>query len=148
MEMLIKSPCPSKQHVGALIISPTRELASQIKEVVDMFARHLEHPTSVLLLTGGTNPQEDVDRLRKDGCNIIVATPGRLWDVFRRLPDLSGLVRGLEVLVLDEADRLLALGFREKLTEILGRLPKQRRTVCYEFDGKLSSWASASHLIS
>ena len=81
--MLLRNPCKTKQHVGAIIVSPTRELASQIFDVVEIFARHVGNNTATLLLTGGTSPQADMDKIKSHGCNIIVATPGRLWDLFR-----------------------------------------------------------------
>eukprot|EP00047_Mylnosiga_fluctuans_P003973 m.232036 g.232036 ORF g.232036 m.232036 type:complete len:609 (-) comp12292_c0_seq1:34-1860(-) len=128
MELLLKNPCKSKQHIGAIIISPTIELSTQIHDVVQIFAKHAPGNAAVLLLTGGTNVQKDIEHVKTNGCNIIVATPGRLWDLFRRVPELGTSAKALEVLVLDEADRLLDMGFREKLGEILQRLPKQRRT--------------------
>ena len=83
IEMLLHTPCRSRQSVGALIISPTRELATQIMGVVEVFAKHIPGHAATLLLTGGTDPQKDIENIKKNGCNIIVATPGRLWDMFR-----------------------------------------------------------------
>ncbi|XP_032899765.1 ATP-dependent RNA helicase DDX55 isoform X2 [Amblyraja radiata] len=98
-----------KMQVGALIITPTRELAVQIDEVFRQFTVHFPQFRG----------------------NIVVGTPGRLEDMLRRRADgveLAGCVRSLDVLVLDEADRLLDLGFEASLNTILGLLPKQRRT--------------------
>ncbi|KAM8814281.1 ATP-dependent RNA helicase DDX55 isoform 2-T2 [Rhynchonycteris naso] len=98
-----------KSQVGAIIITPTRELAIQIDEVLSCFTKPF--------------PQ-----LRG---NIIVATPGRLEDMFQRKAeglDLASCVRSLDVLVLDEADRLLDMGFEASINTILEFLPKQRRT--------------------
>ncbi|MGH0152279.1 UNVERIFIED_CONTAM: hypothetical protein FKN15_054516 [Acipenser sinensis] len=84
-----------------------------------------------ILLIGGSNPIEDVEKFKELGGNIIIATPGRLEDMFRRKADgldLASSVKTLDVLVLDEADRLLDMGFEASLNTILGYLPKQRRT--------------------
>uniref|UniRef100_A0A8C8DGR4 ATP-dependent RNA helicase n=1 Tax=Oryzias sinensis TaxID=183150 RepID=A0A8C8DGR4_9TELE len=105
-----------KMQVGALVITPTRELALQISEVMETFLRRFPEFTQILLV-GGSNPAEDVDRLKDRGGNIVIATPGRLEDMFRRKSeglDLASAVRGLDVLVLDEADRLLDMGFESR----------------------------------
>nr|XP_033810478.1 ATP-dependent RNA helicase DDX55 [Geotrypetes seraphini] len=119
-----------KMQVGAIIITPTRELAIQINEVLSHFTRHFPQFSQILLI-GGSNPAEDVEKFKEHGGNIIVATPGRLVDMFRRKADgldLASFVKALDVLVLDEADRLLDMGFEASLNTILEFLPKQRRT--------------------
>nr|XP_058896665.1 ATP-dependent RNA helicase DDX55 isoform X3 [Kogia breviceps] len=119
-----------KSQVGAVIITPTRELAVQIDEVLSHFTKPFPQFSQILWI-GGRNPGEDVARFKEHGGNIIVATPGRLEDMFRRKAeglDLASCVRSLEVLVLDEADRLLDLGFEASINTILEFLPKQRRT--------------------
>uniref|UniRef100_G1QM74 ATP-dependent RNA helicase n=1 Tax=Nomascus leucogenys TaxID=61853 RepID=G1QM74_NOMLE len=93
--------------------------------------RELFSSCSQILWIGGRNPGEDVERFKQQGGNIIVATPGRLEDMFRRKAeglDLASCVRSLDVLVLDEADRLLDMGFEASINTILEFLPKQRRT--------------------
>lgn len=131
VEKLQQSPNTLEVHqVGALILSPTRELARQIHAVVELFCAATTLKS--ILLVGGTDVQADIAKCMTSGCNIVVATPGRVLDVLRRcetgaagaVPD----IKRLEVLVLDEADTLLDMGFHDALTEILGRLPKQRRT--------------------
>uniref|UniRef100_A0A8P4KPG7 ATP-dependent RNA helicase n=1 Tax=Dicentrarchus labrax TaxID=13489 RepID=A0A8P4KPG7_DICLA len=97
---------------------------SWLAESVDLY-------TGFILLIGGTNPIEDVEKFKDQGANIVIATPGRLEDMFRRKSDgldLASSVKSLDVLVLDEADRLLDMGFEASLNTILGYLPKQRRT--------------------
>ncbi|XP_030677477.1 ATP-dependent RNA helicase DDX55 isoform X3 [Nomascus leucogenys] len=119
-----------KSQVGAIIITPTRELAIQIDEVLSHFTKHFPEFSQILWI-GGRNPGEDVERFKQQGGNIIVATPGRLEDMFRRKAeglDLASCVRSLDVLVLDEADRLLDMGFEASINTILEFLPKQRRT--------------------
>lgn len=119
-----------KMQVGAIIITPTRELAIQIDEVLAHFNKPFPQFSQTLLI-GGSNPAEDVEKLKEHGGHIIVATPGRLVDMFRRRSeglDLASRVKTLDVLVLDEADRLLDMGFEASINTILDLLPKQRRT--------------------
>ncbi|CAB1428579.1 unnamed protein product [Pleuronectes platessa] len=119
-----------KMQVGALVITPTRELALQISEVMQQFIQKFPQFTQILLI-GGSNPIDDVEKIQDQGANIVIATPGRLEDMFRRKEDgldFGSSVRCLDVLVLDEADRLLEMGFAASLNTILGYLPKQRRT--------------------
>lgn len=131
LEILLKREEKLKKlQVGALIITPTRELAVQISEVMGQFLQIFPEFSQALLI-GGSNPIEDVEKLKSDGANIVIATPGRLEDMFRRKADgldLASCVKSLDVLVLDEADRLLDMGFEASLNTILGYLPKQRRT--------------------
>ncbi|XP_044131626.1 ATP-dependent RNA helicase DDX55 [Bufo gargarizans] len=131
LEILLRREGKLKKHqVGAIIITPTRELAIQINEVLSLFTKHFPQFCQILLI-GGSNPVEDVKKFQEHGGNIIVATPGRLEDMFRRQADgldLVTAVKTLDVLILDEADRLLDLGFEASINTILGFLPKQRRT--------------------
>ncbi|KAM8960737.1 ATP-dependent RNA helicase DDX55 [Pelodytes ibericus] len=131
LEILLKREEKLKKNqVGAIIITPTRELAVQIDEVLSYFTKHFPQFSQIILI-GGSNPAEDVCRMKEHGGHIIVATPGRLEDMFRRQADgldLVSCVKTLDVLILDEADRLLDMGFESSLNTILGYLPKQRRT--------------------
>ncbi|XP_057332489.1 probable ATP-dependent RNA helicase DDX55 homolog [Microplitis mediator] len=115
-------------EIGGIIISPTRELATQISEVLNLFLKDIPKLKQVLLV-GGTTVKEDAIKL-KQGANIIIATPGRLEDIFSNCKDvnLGKAVKSLELLVLDEADRLLDLGFSATLNTILSQLPRLRRT--------------------
>lgn len=134
LELLLKRQRDTiwkKSEIGAIIISPTRELATQISDVLQDF---LEHEKLAIfkqkLLIGGNPVEEDVDSIRKEGANVLIATPGRLKDLLERKGDLNltAKVKSLELLVLDEADRLLDLGFESTINTILGYLPRQRRT--------------------
>lgn len=132
IQILVQREEPLKKHdVGALIISPTRELATQIYEVLQSFLAHLPQFSS-LLTVGGSQVGDDLQSFKTRGSHILVATPGRLQDLLARNsangPSLAGGVKALEVLILDEADRLLDLGFFNTLNTIFAYLPKQRRT--------------------
>ncbi|KAL6420126.1 hypothetical protein ACFW04_014080 [Cataglyphis niger] len=115
-------------EIGAIIISPTRELATQISEILEKFLKNIPLLKQVLLV-GGVTLKEDAENLKK-GVNIIVATPGRLQDILSNYNsiNLSLCIKSLEFLVLDEADRLLDLGFSATLDSILSYLPRLRRT--------------------
>nr|CAD7411853.1 unnamed protein product [Timema poppensis] len=119
-----------KSHeIGAVVISPTRELATQTSEVLQHFLGFIPG-LSQMLMVGGRGVVKDVSEFRDKGANIVIATPGRLEDLLMRKHDINlpSAVKTLEVLILDEADRLLDLGFDKSLTTILSYLPKQRRT--------------------
>ncbi|XP_075983956.1 putative ATP-dependent RNA helicase DDX55 homolog [Anticarsia gemmatalis] len=133
LEMLLKKQKDTplrKDFVYAVIISPTRELATQIHRVIEQFLQEpeLSHIT-LAVLVGGRAVDGDVETIQK-GAQIVVCTPGRLEDLLaeRKQLNLAGRMRELEILVLDEADRLLDLGFSATLTTILQYLPRQRRT--------------------
>ncbi|KAG5732316.1 ATP-dependent rRNA helicase SPB4 [Termitomyces sp. T112] len=127
-------------EIGALVISPTRELATQIHSIFSLFlsaqpdesdgslfAPQLPQPL-LLISSAESSPVHDIKRFNDTGADIIIGTPGRVEEFL--LGKGKGVVgvRELEVLVLDEADRLLDLGFQQTLTRILTHLPKQRRT--------------------
>eukprot|EP01125_Pyxidicula_operculata_P022634 TRINITY_DN941_c0_g2_i3.p1 TRINITY_DN941_c0_g2~~TRINITY_DN941_c0_g2_i3.p1 ORF type:complete len:238 (-),score=53.85 TRINITY_DN941_c0_g2_i3:92-706(-) len=119
----LESPL-TKHQVGAIIISPTRELATQIYEVVNIFIENL--PLTSMILIGGSDISADLSLFTEKGGNIIVATPGRLDYLMQKATNFN--VKTVEILVLDEADRLLDFGFYMTLESIISRLPKQRRT--------------------
>ncbi|MCK8516021.1 DEAD/DEAH box helicase [Methylonatrum kenyense] len=111
--------------VRALILTPTRELTAQVQESVTTYGRHAGLRSTVIFGGVGMSPQ--VDRLRR-GVDIVVATPGRLLDHIRqRSIDLSRL----ETLVLDEADRMLDMGFIHDIRKVIAELPKQRQTLLF-----------------
>ena len=118
---------PAGQHRGTrvLIIAPTRELAVQIEENVKIYAKHL--PLTVATVFGGVGEHGQIKALRA-GTDVVIACPGRLLDLMgRRCADFSQL----QFLVLDEADRMLDMGFLPSIKRIVQQLPKQRRTLMF-----------------
>jgi ATP-dependent RNA helicase DDX55/SPB4 len=115
-----------KRHeVGALVVAPTRELATQIYQVFVKLSEY--HPKlRCSLFVGGTSVQENVKDFEQHGAQVVIGTPGRVMDMHNRCELFS--LKSLEVLVLDEADTLLDMGFRDIINQILSVLPKQRRT--------------------
>jgi ATP-dependent RNA helicase RhlE len=109
----------------ALIVTPTRELASQIHEHIEALARHT--PVKSATVFGGVKPGKQEKALRA-GVDIVVATPGRLLDLMR---NPWARFEHLEFLVLDEADRMLDMGFLPDVRRILAQLPKQRQTMLF-----------------
>ena len=116
---------PIAKRVRMLVLAPTRELASQIAEHARTYSRHSN--LSVDAIFGGTPPMKSVRAVAR-GLDVLVATPGRLLDlVDQRAIDLSRL----EILVLDEADQMLDLGFIHALKRIVGLVPKSRQTLFF-----------------
>ncbi len=114
-------------RVHTLILVPTRELAAQVREVVQEFSRHLPERMKVVSAVGGVSINPQMMALR-GGADFLVATLGRLLDlVDRNAVQLSGVA----ALVLDEADRMLDLGFAEELSCILALLPEQRQNLLF-----------------
>ena len=109
----------------ALILTPTRELASQIHEHTQAFARHT--PVKSATVFGGVKPGKQEQALRS-GVDIVVATPGRLLDLMQ---NPWARFDHLEFLVIDEADRMLDMGFLPDIRRILARLPKKRQTMLF-----------------
>lgn len=125
-EILNRRSDPLKKlEVGALVIAPTRELASQIYEVLSRVSESYSKLKCALFI-GGTDVQKNCDVFEKDGAQVVIGTPGRVLDVLNRNSQL--VLKQLEVLVLDEADTLLDMGFQKAINQILSMLPKQRRT--------------------
>ena len=111
--------------IRALILTPTRELALQIQESFEAYGKYL--PLRSTVIFGGVGQAPQVERL-KNGVDILVATPGRLGDLYgQKLIDLSRL----EIFVLDEADRMLDMGFIHDVRRILGWLPAQKQTLFF-----------------
>ncbi|KAL7184241.1 hypothetical protein ACSBR2_026400 [Camellia fascicularis] len=126
VELLRRTSSPPKPHqVMGIIISPTRELSSQIYHVAQPFVSTLLNVSSMLLV-GGAEVKGDIKKIEEEGANLLIGTPGRLHDIMERMDILD--FRNLEILILDEADRLLDMGFQKQINSIISRLPKLRRT--------------------
>jgi ATP-dependent RNA helicase RhlE len=114
------------RHANVLVLVPTRELAEQVKDVFKVFSSAMPEKIKTLAVYGGVsiNPQ----MMAMQGINVLIATPGRLLDlVDSNAVDLSSI----ETLVLDEADKLLNLGFKEELNKIIALLPEKRQNVLF-----------------
>src|SRR5688572_3616664 len=111
--------------IRALILTPTRELAAQVEESVRTYGKHV--PLKSMVMFGGVGFQPQVTQLRKR-VDILVATPGRLLDhATQRTLDLSGI----EILVLDEGDRMLDMGFIHDIKRIIALMPKARQSMLF-----------------
>jgi ATP-dependent RNA helicase RhlE len=119
------STSPARHPVRALILAPTRELAAQVEESVKTYSKHLAVRSSVVY--GGVNIDPQIAELRS-GVEILVATPGRLLD---HLQNRSVNLSQVEFLVLDEADRMLDMGFMPDIRRILSHLPARRQTLLF-----------------
>lgn len=126
LEKLHKARWGPEDGVGCIIMSPTRELAGQLFEVLKSVGKH--HGFSAGLLIGG---RKDVDSEKEhvNGLNILVCTPGRLLQHMDETPNFD--CSQLQVLVLDEADRILDVGFKRDLNAIISQLPKHRQTLLF-----------------
>jgi len=125
LQLLSEAPLQKRRLPRALIITPTRELAAQIGESVANYGEFLSLRHTVVFGGVGFNPQAD---LLRRGIDILVATPGRLLDhAGQRTVDLSQV----EILVLDEADRMLDMGFIHDIRKVLALLPKQRQNLLF-----------------
>ncbi|PHT56040.1 hypothetical protein CQW23_04526 [Capsicum baccatum] len=126
VEILRRSTSNLKPHkVMGIIISPTRELSSQIFHVAQPFISTLAN-VRPMLLVGGVEVKADIRMIEEEGANLLIGTPGRLYDIMERMDILD--FRDLEILILDEADRLLGMGFEKQINSIISHLPKLRRT--------------------
>ncbi|KAF9573113.1 hypothetical protein EC968_008962 [Mortierella alpina] len=124
--------------IGCVIIVPTRELALQISDEAEKLIKPLGW--GVQYLVGGESREKQLDRISKEPAEFVVATPGRMLDLLRDV-ELSAKIKESKVLVLDEADRILDLGFRSALDSILEVMPKDRQTFLFSatMDSKLDS---------
>ena len=126
MEMQAENPPQQgRRPIRALVLTPTRELAAQVADSVSDYGRHLPLKSTVVFGGVSINPQKQ--KLMR-GVDILVATPGRLLDlVNQRAADLSNV----EILVLDEADRMLDMGFIHDIRKVLALVPKQKQTLLF-----------------
>lgn len=126
LQVLMDTRKNEKSHfVRALILTPTRELAAQVGDSVRAYGTHL--PLKAQVIFGGVNIDGQIQKLRK-GADILIATPGRLLDlVSQHVIDLSQV----EILVLDEADRMMDMGFIHDIKKVLKLVPAQRQTLLF-----------------
>src|SRR3712207_4055928 len=109
----------------SLILEPTRELAAQVAENFEKYGKY--HKLNMALLIGGTNMTDQIKKLER-GVDVLIATPGRLMDLFGRG---KILLTGCNLLVIDEADRMLDMGFIPDIEEICTKLPGNRQTLLF-----------------
>ena len=115
----------ARRRTRALVLAPTRELAVQIEENVRAYAKHL--PLTMATVFGGVGERPQINALRA-GTDLIIACPGRLMDL---LGQGHGDFTGIETLILDEADRMLDMGFLPSIRRIIRGLPRQRQTLLF-----------------
>ncbi len=125
LERLSQGQHAKAHHARVLILTPTRELAAQIGESVTNYGKHL--PLRSTVVYGGVKINPQISKLRK-GVDILVATPGRLLDLHQQN---AVTFSQLEVLVLDEADRMLDMGFIHDIRKIIATLPKKRQNLMF-----------------
>jgi ATP-dependent RNA helicase RhlE len=137
-------PMPARgnlRRIRCLVLTPTRELASQILESFETYGRHL--PLEHYVIFGGVGMEPQKQALRR-GMDVLVATPGRLLDLAgQRLLDLSAL----EIFVLDEADRMLDMGFIHDVRRVITLLPRQRQTLFFSATMPREAQDLADHLL-
>jgi ATP-dependent RNA helicase RhlE len=126
LQFLQKKPASKNRSIPVLVLVPTRELAAQVAEVADNFSRFLSRKVKTIAVFGGVsiNPQ----MLKLFGTDILIATPGRLLDL---LSQNAIQLNQVEILVLDEMDKVLNMGFREEVDQILAELPKKRQNILF-----------------
>lgn len=127
IERLAQEPVQSPRHLCTLILVPTRELASQVGEVLRSLGQRQPRPPKIMVAFGGVSINPQMMALR-GGADIMVATPGRLLDL---IDHNAVKLNRVSTLVLDEADRLLDLGFAEELQRVLGLLPASRQNLFF-----------------
>ncbi|XP_076822825.1 uncharacterized protein LOC143469136 [Clavelina lepadiformis] len=126
VELLYKLRFMPRNGTGVIIISPTRELAMQIYGVMQDLLKH--HCHTYGLIMGGSSRSSEAKKLG-NGINILVATPGRLLDHLQNTAEF--MFRNLQCLIIDEADRILEVGFEEEMKQIVRLLPKRRQTMLF-----------------
>ncbi|XP_021515768.1 ATP-dependent RNA helicase DDX18 isoform X1 [Meriones unguiculatus] len=126
IELIVKLKFMPRNGTGVLILSPTRELAMQTFGVLKELMTHHVHTYGLIM--GGSNRSAEAQKL-VNGINIIVATPGRLLDHMQNTPGF--MYKNLQCLVIDEADRILDVGFEEELKQIIKLLPTRRQTMLF-----------------
>lgn len=126
LQQLLTKEAPKDRAIQVLVMVPTRELAVQVGEVAENFSRFLPRRIKSLAVFGGVsiNPQ----MIKLGGTEILIATPGRLLDLIERN---AVSIDRIKMLVIDEADKVLQMGFREEMDRILAQVPKKKQTVLF-----------------
>ncbi len=131
---------PKKAKIKVLVLTPTRELTLQVADTFRIFSKYLEQKPKIATIIGGQNIGDQLLDIQK-GCHIVVATSGRLLEIIEKKQiDLSSL----EYFILDEADKMLDLGFADELDAILSIFPKKRKNLLFSatYPAKMVSIAS------
>lgn len=126
LQLLQSKPLAQNRYINTLVLVPTRELAIQVQKVYKSFSDRLEQPIKTIAVYGGAsiNPQMmDMNKVE-----VLVATPGRLLELVEKK---AVFLSGVDVLVLDEADKMLNLGFKEEMTKVLSLLPTKRQNLLF-----------------
>ena len=126
LSRLQQSKEAKNRQVNVLVLVPTRELAEQVKEVFVLFEKGLEHSVPIMAVYGGVSINPQMNALF--GISVLVATPGRLLDL---VASNAVQFNKLQTLILDEADKLLNLGFKEEMNKIFALLPKKRQNLLF-----------------
>lgn len=144
LQRLTAQPAASaSRRLRALVLVPTRELAAQVGETLEDFARHLPQRLKIVVAVGGVSINPQMMRLR-GGADIVVATPGRLLDL---VGHNALTLDAVSMLVLDEADRLFDLGFAEELQRILALLPARRQNLLFSATFPIAIQALADDML-
>ena len=114
-----------KNQILALILLPARELSEQILKDISNFVNNIKYKFTYQLLIGGKKVENDIEKYNNEIPNIIIATPGRLIDIDEKI---NINFHDLQIFILDEADKMLDMGFEVEISYILSKIPKQRRT--------------------
>lgn len=126
LQLIQSKPIAQNRYINTLVLVPTRELAIQVQKVYKSFSDKLDQPIKTLAVYGGVsiNPQMmDMNKVE-----VLVATPGRLLELVEKK---AVFLSAVDVLVLDEADKMLNLGFKEEMTKVLGLLPIKRQNLLF-----------------
>ncbi|MGB1038699.1 MAG: DEAD/DEAH box helicase [Bacteroidia bacterium] len=138
IQLLCKEPPRQRRPIRALVLTPTRELASQVLEDIQDYSKHVDLRSTVIF--GGVKQNPQVAKLQR-GIDILVATPGRLMDL-----ENQGFIslRQIEFLVLDEADRMLDMGFLRDIKRIIAMMPEKRQNLLFSatFSGDIRKLAN------
>lgn len=139
LQILEKLKKKKARFVRSLILSPTRELAEQIKDVIEQFTENLPYKINTMAVYGGVSINPQMQKM--PAVDILVATPGRLLDL---LDQNAVQLSEIEVLVLDEADKMLNQGFQEQMDKIVSFLPKKRQNLLFTatFNEKIENISS------